>query len=137
MNPHRISIVGTGYVGLCTAIAFATKGYKIITSTHNPEKAALINKGIPPFYEPGLQNSLQKVVQNGNLKCTLDPEEAILNTDITFIATATPKPTKRKHQLTTRKKLSPRNWRSPKQKRRVSFSGGKKHSRARHHRKRG
>jgi len=87
---HSISIVGTGYVGLCTAIGFASKGYKVITSTHNPEKATLINKGIPPFYEPGLKESLQKVIRNGYLHCTLNHEEAILNTDITFIATATP-----------------------------------------------
>lgn len=90
MTQQGISIVGTGYVGLCTAIAFATKGYKTITSTHNPEKATSINKGIPPFYEPKLQESLQKVVRNGYLKCTLDNKDAILNTDITFIATATP-----------------------------------------------
>jgi len=90
MIQKRISIVGTGYVGLCTAIGFATKGYKTITSTHNPEKATSINKGTPPFYEPKLQESLQKVVSNGYLNCTLDSEEAILNTDITFIATATP-----------------------------------------------
>ena len=90
MTQQRISIVGTGYVGLCTAIAFATKGYKVITSTHNPIKATSINKGIPPFYEPSLQESLQKVVRNGYLKCTLDREKAILNTDITFIAIATP-----------------------------------------------
>jgi len=87
---HKISIVGTGYVGLCTAIGFATKGYKVITSTHNPEKAASINKGNPPFYEPSIKKSLQKVVKNGYLKCVTDYKETILNTDITFIATATP-----------------------------------------------
>ena len=87
---QRISIVGIGYVGLCTAIGFATKGYKAITSTHNPEKAASINKGIPTFYEPYLQQSLQKVVKNGYLKCVLDREKAISNTDVTFITTATP-----------------------------------------------
>jgi UDPglucose 6-dehydrogenase len=90
MTQQHISIVGTGYVGLCTAIGFATKGYKVITSTHNPEKAASINKGIPPFYETGLQEPMQKAVKNGYLKCTLDREEAILDTDMTFIATATP-----------------------------------------------
>jgi UDPglucose 6-dehydrogenase len=90
MKKHRISIVGTGYVGLCMAIGLASKGYKVITATHNQEKAALINKGTPPFYELDLQESLQKVVRKGSLRCTLDREEAILNTDITFIATATP-----------------------------------------------
>jgi len=90
MTQERISIVGTGYVGLCTAIGFATKGYKVITSTHDPEKATSINKGIPPFYEPGLQENLRKAVKKGRLKCILDREEAVLGTDVTFIATATP-----------------------------------------------
>jgi UDPglucose 6-dehydrogenase len=90
MASQCISIVGTGYVGLCTAIGFATKGYKVITSTNNPEKATSINKGNSPFYEPNLQQSLQKVVKNGYLKCILDREKAILKTDITLIATATP-----------------------------------------------
>jgi len=40
------------YVGLCTAVGFASKGYTVIASTHDAEKAAKINKGIPPFYEP-------------------------------------------------------------------------------------
>lgn len=90
MTKERISIVGTGYVGLCTAIGFATKGCKVITSTHDPKKAASINKGTPPFYEPGLQENLRKAVKKGHLKCILEREEAVLSTDITFIATATP-----------------------------------------------
>jgi len=87
---RNISVVGTGYVGLCTAVGFASKGYKVVTSTHNQEKASLINKGIPPFYEPHLKEMLQKAVKEYLLKCVLNREEAILNTDITFIAVATP-----------------------------------------------
>jgi len=90
MTPYRISIVGTGYVGLCTAVGFASKGYNVLTSTHDPKKASLINKGTPPFHEPHLEEMLQKAVKNGYLRCMLDHEEAILNTDITFIAVGTP-----------------------------------------------
>jgi UDPglucose 6-dehydrogenase len=90
MKRPRISIVGTGYVGLCTAVGFATKGYTVITSTHDHKKATMINKGIPPFYEPGLRESLEKAVERGYLKCSTNREEAILNADITFVATATP-----------------------------------------------
>jgi len=39
-------VLGIGYVGLCTAGGFASKGYKVIASTHDAEKAAKINKGI-------------------------------------------------------------------------------------------
>ena len=90
MKKQRISIAGTGYVGLSTAVAFAIKGYQVITSTHNNEKAATINRGVPPFYEPELHENLKKAVDDKSLKCTLNHEETILNTDITFIAAGTP-----------------------------------------------
>lgn len=90
MKETAISIIGTGYVGLCTAIGFASQGYPVITSTQNPENATAINKGIPPFYEPDLQKTLQKVIKKGSFQCVVDQEQAILNTDITFVAKATP-----------------------------------------------
>jgi len=90
MTSYDISIVGTGYVGLCTAVGFASKGYKVIATDCNHEKVALINKAIPPFNEPGLEESLQKVVKNGSLRCMFGCEEAVLSTDITFIAVGTP-----------------------------------------------
>ena len=90
MALHGISIVGTGYVGLCTAVGFATKGCNVIAATHDPEKAALINKGIPPFHEPGLEESLQNALKKSRLSCVLDREKAVLNSDITFITVGTP-----------------------------------------------
>ncbi|MGD0644146.1 MAG: UDP-glucose/GDP-mannose dehydrogenase family protein [Candidatus Bathyarchaeia archaeon] len=91
MEKPDISVLGIGYVGLCTAVGFASKGYNVIASTHDAEKAAKINKGIPPFHEPNLQNLLEKIVQNGYLKCLIDQtEKAILETDLTFNAVGTP-----------------------------------------------
>jgi len=91
MKKPRISIMGIGYVGLCTAVGFASKGYKVVTSTHDAEKAAKINTGHPPFYEPRLQELLKKTVDQGFLQCVLNqPEEAVLNTDITFNTVGTP-----------------------------------------------
>ncbi|RLI46214.1 UDP-glucose 6-dehydrogenase [Candidatus Bathyarchaeota archaeon] len=90
MTSECISIVGTGYVGLVTAVGFASRGYKVITSTHDSEKVALINKGVAPFFEAGLEELLRKVVREGYLKCVLDCGEAVLDTDITFIAVGTP-----------------------------------------------
>jgi len=85
----EISIVGTGYVGLCTAVGFAHKGFKVITSTHQKENADLINKGQPPFYELGLDKLLKEAIKNGRLRCVTERKEAVLNTDITFICVAT------------------------------------------------
>jgi len=90
MKPFQISIVGTGYVGLSTAVGFASKGYGVIASTHDQEKAALINKAIPPFFEIGLQKPLENAVKKGYLKCVLDREEAIMKTNVTFISVGTP-----------------------------------------------
>jgi len=91
MKKLRISVMGIGYVGLCTAVGFAQKRYNVIALTHNAEKADKINKGIPPFYEPGLQELLEKTVRDGYLKCLLnEPDKAIINTDITFNAVGTP-----------------------------------------------
>ena len=57
-DQKKVSIVETSYVGLCTAVGFASKGYKVVASTHDPEKAELINDGIPPFFEYGLEELL-------------------------------------------------------------------------------
>jgi UDPglucose 6-dehydrogenase len=91
MKNPRISVMGIGYVGLCTAVGFASKGYKVVASTHDAQKAAKISKGTPPFYEPKLEELLKKTIQKGHLKCVLNqPDEAILQTDITFNAVGTP-----------------------------------------------
>src|SRR3972149_5975449 len=90
MKSPRISIIGSGYVGLCTAVGFASKRYKVLASTHDAKKAGLINKGVPPFYELGLDEMLQKVVREGYLKCVLGREKAVFNTDVTFVAVGTP-----------------------------------------------
>src|SRR3989304_4906498 len=91
MKNQNISVLGIGYVGLCTAVGFASKGYNVIASTHDAEKAAKINKGIPPFHEPNLQKLLEETVQNGHLKClTNQTEKAVLETDLTFNAVGTP-----------------------------------------------
>ena len=91
MKRARISVLGIGYVGLCTAVGFASKGYNVIASTHDAEKADKINKGIPPFYEPNLQNLLEETVKDGKLTCLVNQtEEAVRETDVTFNAVGTP-----------------------------------------------
>ena len=90
MGTYRISVIGMGYVGLCTAIAFASRGYSVIASETDIEKVDKISRGIPPFHEPGLKEALAEVLKNGLLKCIASTENAVLNTDITFITVGTP-----------------------------------------------
>jgi len=91
LKKPNISVLGIGYVGLCTAVGFASKGYNVIASTHDAEKAAKINNGVPPFHEPNLQKLLEETIQNGRLTCLINQtEKAVLETDLTFNAVGTP-----------------------------------------------
>lgn len=91
MKSPRISVMGIGYVGLCTAVGFASKGYEVIASTHDSAKAAKINKGIPPFYEPNLEKLLKETIRNGHLTCLINQtQKAVFETDVTFNAVGTP-----------------------------------------------
>jgi UDPglucose 6-dehydrogenase len=91
LKKPKISVLGIGYVGLCTAVGFATKGYHVIASTHDTEKASKINKGVPPFHEPNLKTLLEEAIQNRNLTCLINQtEKAVLETDLTFNAVGTP-----------------------------------------------
>lgn len=87
---HKISFVGLGPVGLCTAVCFATKDFAVIGSEMDVAKAKQIKSVNPPFYEPDLKELLRKVIRNGNLKIVTNNEEAILNSDTTFITVGTP-----------------------------------------------
>ena len=87
----KISVIGAGYVGLCTAVGFASQGYSVVASEVDEEKAKKINQGIPPFHEPNLQEKLKVSIQRGNLKCIVDQTEtAILESDLTFVTVGTP-----------------------------------------------
>jgi len=86
----NISIVGTGYVGLCTGVGFALKGNKVICIDIDKEKVDAINNGIAPIYEKGLEEKLREVLNNGSFEATIDLAHAINNSDVTFIAVGTP-----------------------------------------------
>ena len=92
MYKYSVSILGTGFIGLCSAACFADKDIKVIASTHNQKKADLINKGNPPFFEAGLKEMMARIKNNNPelLTCILDPVQAVLDTDITMITQGTP-----------------------------------------------
>ncbi len=85
----KISVVGSGYVGMITAAGFAEKGYEVICVDIDEKKVSLINSGEPPIYEKGLKEILDYVVPD-KLKASLDLEDAVLKTDVTFICVGTP-----------------------------------------------
>src|SRR3972149_2575089 len=91
MMKPKISVIGAGYVGLCTAVGFASRGYSVVASDSDSEKVAKINKGVPPFHEPGLRELLGESIKAGNFRCLSNrTEEAVLETDLTFVTVGTP-----------------------------------------------
>ncbi len=92
MYKYSVSILGTGFIGLCSAACFAKKDIKVLASTHNKKKAEMINDGIAPFYEENLQEMMNEVKDKTPelLQCLLDPVKAVLETDISMITQGTP-----------------------------------------------
>lgn len=87
--PKTISVIGAGYVGLITGIGFAELGCNVICMDINRKVVDTINSGRSHIYEKGVDEILEKVVGR-NLKATTDMEEAVLNSDVTFICVGTP-----------------------------------------------
>ncbi|MDR0470860.1 MAG: UDP-glucose/GDP-mannose dehydrogenase family protein [Nitrososphaerota archaeon] len=90
MQP-KISVIGVGYVGLCTALGLASRGYSVIATDIDAEKINKINQGFPPFFEPGLEEKLSRCIQKGTLTGLVNQtDRAILSTDFTYVAVGTP-----------------------------------------------
>ena len=85
----RISVIGTGYVGLVSGVCFAEIGHDCICVDVDAAKVARINAGDPPIHENGLAPLLQRLAGN-RVKATTDLRAAVLATDVTFIAVGTP-----------------------------------------------
>ncbi|MEE8168726.1 MAG: UDP-glucose/GDP-mannose dehydrogenase family protein [Candidatus Hydrothermarchaeales archaeon] len=85
----RISVIGTGYVGLVTGACFASRGNEVTCVDIDKARVENINKGIPPIYENGLQELLSQSLKKGTIHATAHLEE-IINTDISFICVGTP-----------------------------------------------
>mgnify|MGYP001369267249 CR=1 FL=1 len=85
----KISIIGTGYVGLVTGVCFAEKGHDVVCVDVDQTKVDLINAGTPPIFERGLEDLLRKNIKKG-LRATTDLRKAVHETQISMIAVGTP-----------------------------------------------
>ncbi len=92
MYKYSVSILGTGFIGLCSAACFAQKDIKVFASTHNQKKAEMINNAISPFYEKGLAEMLTEIKKEKAelLKCLTNPVQAVLETEVSMITQGTP-----------------------------------------------
>ena len=85
----RVSIVGTGYVGLVTGVCLAETGHEVVCVDNDPAKVEQISAGRPTIHEEGLEPLLAKLIGR-SLSVTADLEEAVHGTEITLIAVGTP-----------------------------------------------
>jgi UDPglucose 6-dehydrogenase len=86
----NVCIIGTGYVGLVTGASLAHLGNRVTCVDIDYEKIARLKNGISPIYEPGLDELLEKGLGSGRLSFTTDLQEAILSSEVVFIAVGTP-----------------------------------------------
>jgi len=84
----KLSVVGLGKLGACSAACFASRGFDVIGVDINKFSVDAVNNGKMPVYEPGLQELIDS--SKDRLKATQDYEEAIRESDITFLIVPTP-----------------------------------------------
>lgn len=86
----KVAVVGTGYVGLVTGVVLADLGNQVICVDNDAEKVEKLKQGIPPIYEPGIEEMLVRGSTEGHLSFTTDLIAATKESDIIFIAVGTP-----------------------------------------------
>ena len=86
----KITVVGTGYVGLVSGTCLADVGNDVLCLDLDANKIRILNEGGIPIYEPGLEAMVKKNVAAGRLRFTTDVEAAVAHGTIQFIAVGTP-----------------------------------------------
>jgi UDPglucose 6-dehydrogenase len=86
----KITIIGSGYVGLVSAICLAKIGHNVISVDNDKEKIDNLNRGIVPIFEPNLTELLSEVKALQKITFTANLEQAIIDCDAIFIAVGTP-----------------------------------------------
>jgi UDPglucose 6-dehydrogenase len=86
----RICMIGSGYVGLVTAACLAEFGMEVICVDKDKAKIESVQQGGSPFYEPGLDDLIEKNMQEGKLSFSTDTNHGVKSSTVIFIAVGTP-----------------------------------------------
>ena len=86
----KITMIGTGYVGLVTGACFAEVGNDVLCLDVDAEKIRVLNEGGIPIFEPGLKEMVARNRAAGRIRFTTDLAQAVAHGDIQFIAVGTP-----------------------------------------------
>lgn len=86
----KITVIGSGYVGLVSGICFAKLGHEVICVDNNEAKISQLKSGIIPIFEPGLAELLKEVSDSGKISFTTSLKESLKTSNTLFIAVGTP-----------------------------------------------
>lgn len=86
----KVTIFGTGYVGLVQAAVLAEVGHQVCCVDVDDERIAALRQGQIPFYEPGLAPLVESHLASGRLSFTVDPAIGVAHADLLLIAVGTP-----------------------------------------------
>lgn len=90
MRTMKVTIFGTGYVGLVQGAIFANAGHDVLCVDICQEKVEQLKKGCIPFYEPGLKDLILRVQEKGLLRFTTNARDGVHHSNLQFIAVGTP-----------------------------------------------
>ena len=85
-----ICVVGAGYVGLVTSACLAHFGNQVVAVEANAAKLESLNKGVMPFFEPGMEEFVKNCLEKGTLRFTSNLEEGVKSSEVIFICVGTP-----------------------------------------------
>ncbi len=86
----EISVVGAGHVGLVTGACFAEMGHRVIMVDNDEKRIGGLKRGVMPYYEPGLEELIRRVIRQKRLRFTTSIKEGAEKTTVIFIAVGTP-----------------------------------------------
>lgn len=86
----KITVIGTGYVGLVTGTCLADVGNDVLCLDVDPQKIATLQQGGMPIFEPGLDDMVKRNVEAGRLRFTTSVEDSVAHGTLQFIAVGTP-----------------------------------------------
>ena len=86
----KLGIIGTGYVGLVSGVCFAENGNNVLCMDVDEKKIERLKKGDPVIYEPGLEELLEKNLNEGRVEFTSSLKDVVQKTDVIFMCLPTP-----------------------------------------------
>jgi UDPglucose 6-dehydrogenase len=86
----KLGIIGTGYVGLVSGVCFAENGNSVLCMDVDAKKIERLKKADPVIYEPGLEELLEKNIQEGRVEFTTNLKDVVQKNDVIFLCLPTP-----------------------------------------------